>query len=83
MIGYKDEGKTLEDELKNPESIEDLAAYNPMQIGTRDLKLDKEEKSKRFGWPTIYPVRRESTGTYTKVHHTRVIHFASRIIEPG
>lgn len=66
VIGYKDQGETLENELKEPESIEDLATYSPRQIGTKDLKLDKDEDSKRYGWPTIYPVRRETNGTYTK-----------------
>jgi len=83
VIGYKDQGETLEDELKEVESIEDLAAYSPRQIGTRDLKLDKDPDSKRYGWPVIYPVKRETNGTYTKVHYTRVIHFATRILEPG
>lgn len=40
VIGYKDEGETLEDEVKNAESIEDLAAYSPKQIGKVSVDRD-------------------------------------------
>ena len=80
VIGYQDKAPTLKTAVLLPEKIVSLEAYAPTMI--TDVKTDKNKNSPRFGLPEIYKVKiaeREEV----EVHHTRVIHFATRKIEPG
>ena len=80
VISYQDKAPTLKTAVLLPEKIVSLEAYAPTMI--TDVKTDKNKNSPRFGLPEIYKVKiaeREEV----EVHHTRVIHFATRKIEPG
>jgi hypothetical protein len=80
VISYQDKAPTLKTAVLLPEKIVSLEAYAPTMI--TDVKTDKNKNSPRFGLPEIYKVKiaeREEV----EVHYTRVIHFATRKIEPG
>jgi len=81
VIGYQDKGVTLKDPVFMPEKIVSLEAYSPPMM-VDEPKIDKNKNSPRFGLPEIYKIKiaeREEA----EVHHTRVIHFATRKIEHG
>jgi len=80
VVGYEDEGETLEDPAKDPESIKDLAVYSPFQIGSR-IQEDEEPDSKRYGLPVLYPVRRAPKAKLASIHYSCVIHFATRLLK--
>jgi hypothetical protein len=79
VLGYEDEGETLVDELQNPKALREIKAYGPTQILRVDEEKDKEDP--RYGLPKIYNIKRSGIAAYLKVHHSRVIHFATRLIE--
>jgi len=79
VLGYKDEGKTLENPLKNPTELVDIHAYAPIQISS--IKKDRNQQSNRYGLPEIYYIQREGIAARLKVHYTRVIHVATRLYE--
>jgi len=80
VIGYQDKGVTLKDPVVAPERIASLEAYGPQHM--EDPELDKDEASERFGQPKTYKIRITENKT-VDVHYTRVIHFATRKVEPG
>jgi hypothetical protein len=78
IVGYQDVGKTLADPVEDPQAIVELAAYTPTQIGR--IIDDKDPKSLRFGLPEYYYVKRSSS-LREKVHFSRVLHFATRLLD--
>ena len=80
VIGYRDKGATLKDALIFPEKIVSLEAYGPPFI--TEVKINEDKNSSRFGLPETYRVRISETEE-VEVHHSRVIHFATRKLEPG
>ena len=78
VVGYQDAGKTLADPVNDPTSIVELAAYAPTQIGR--IVNDTDLKSLRYGLPEYYSVKR-SGSLRTRVHFSRVIHFATRLLD--
>ena len=80
VIGYQDKGVTLKDPVLMPEKIVSLEAYGPTMI--TDIQVDKNKQSPRFGLPEIYKVKISETED-VEIHHSRVIHFATRKIEHG
>lgn len=80
LLGYQDKGETLKGPLLDPEKIVDMEAYSPLQI--QKVKVDENKESPRFGEPEIYTVMRSESES-VEVHHSRVIHFATRKLEPG
>jgi hypothetical protein len=80
IIGYRDKGEDLKSPVLDATEIADLEAYSPPQI--QKVEVDKERESPRFGEPEIYTVM-QSESENVEVHHSRVIHFATRKLEPG
>jgi phage-related protein (TIGR01555 family) len=78
VVGYQDSGKTLADPVKDAKSIVELAAYAPTQVGR--IVNDVDPGSLRYGLPERYYVKR-SGSLREKVHFSRVIHFATRLID--
>ena len=78
VIGYDDSGKSLEEPVENPKTIVDLAAYAPTSIS--GVEEDKGPDSLRYGLPEYYRISRGGT-TQERVHFSRVIHFATRILD--
>jgi hypothetical protein len=78
VVGYQDSAKKLADPVEKPQKILQLAAYAPTNIGR--IIHDKDSSSLRFGLPEYYYVKRSSTNR-ERVHHSRVIHFATRLLD--
>jgi len=79
VIGYEDEGKTLADPLKKPTKIEELWPYAPTDITS--IREDKKEDSERYGFPEYYFIKKPGMIRRLKVHHSRVLHFATRLLD--
>jgi hypothetical protein len=80
VLGYQDRGEALKSPVLSPERIVSLEAYAPPMI--TNVEVDKNKGSPRFGLPDIYKVKISETEE-VEVHHSRVIHFATRKLEPG
>ena len=78
VLGYKDKGATLKDAVESPEKIEGFVAYGSTLIV--DVKFDENKESSRFGLPEIYKVK-ISEREQAEVHYSRVIHFATRLLD--
>jgi len=79
VVGYEDEGETLEDPVKNPKKIEELWPYAPPEISS--IQEDRDEKSNRYGYPEYYYIKKLGMARRLKVHHSRVLHFATRLLD--
>jgi phage-related protein (TIGR01555 family) len=79
VVGFSDYGKDLSKPVKNPQTIEDLAAYSPLQFTVQSSDEDKNPKSTRFGLPEFYTLCQGSQRV--RVHYSRVIHFATRLLD--
>lgn len=77
--GFTDHGKTLEAPVKSPQEIKDIVAYGPLQFSVQTSDEDKKEGSERFGLPNYYTLARSGI-SQAKVHFSRVIHFATRLL---
>jgi phage-related protein (TIGR01555 family) len=80
VIGYVDDGETLADPVENASEIRELAAYGPTQFSVQSIDEDNNPKSERFGLPVHYTLSRGHGSGRVKVHHSRVMHFASRLL---
>lgn len=79
VLGYVDKGQSLEDPLTDPKDLLDLKAYSKTQISS--IVKEKDTTSPRYGLPKIYNIARSGLASRMKIHHSRVIHFASRLLE--
>jgi phage-related protein (TIGR01555 family) len=81
VVGYVDHGKSLADPLENPSEIRELAPYmGDVQVTVQSTDEDKDPNSPRFGLPIHYTLNRGAGLAQQKVHFTRVIHFATRLL---
>ena len=78
VLGYEDASETLAEPLTNPVNLQDIKAYAPTQIPRVDEVKNRENP--RYGLPEHYNIKRSGIASYLKVHHSRVIHFANRLI---
>ena len=77
VLGYEQNGEfDLSDPLANPTGLREIKAYAKTQIPKVDVEKDRNDP--RYGLPTIYHVKRPGISAHLKVHHSRVIHFATR-----
>ena len=80
VVGYSDGGESLEDPVENPKSIDELYAYGPEQISS--VQWERDRKSERYGLPETYKIiQSPGHAGRVNVHHTRVIHFATRLLD--
>ena len=78
VVGFSDYGKDLSKPVKDPQSVEDLAAYSPLEFDVQTSDLDNDPKSPRFGLPVFYNLFQGSQKV--KVHFSRIIHSATRLL---
>ena len=78
VIGYQDKASTLKEPVQQPEKIVSLEAYGPQSM--EEPEIDMDEGSERFGLPKTYKIRVAEAKT-VEVHHSRVIHFATRLLD--
>lgn len=76
VLGYEDATEDLFEEVIKPTGIREIKAYGPPQMPKVVTVKDKDDP--RYGLPKIYHIKRQGIGAYLKVHHSRVIHFATR-----
>lgn len=79
VLGYEDEAKTLRGALKNPTALREVKTYGPTQIS--NVETEKDRDSPRYGLPVMYKIYREGLPNLL-VHYTRVIHVATRWVDP-
>jgi phage-related protein (TIGR01555 family) len=81
VIGYVDHGKSLQDPVTDPSEIRELAAYaGKLQVTVQSSDEEKDPNNPRFGLPNLYTISRTGVGQ-EKIHWTRVIHFATRLLD--
>jgi len=81
IIGFVDHGKSLQDEVEEPQEIRDLEVYSPLEVSVQSSDEEKDPNSPRFGLPILYTVNRGSGVQQEKVHFSRVIHLATRLLD--
>jgi len=81
-LTYVDYGKSAADPVHNPREIRELMPYSSLQCTVQSSDEDKQADSPRFGLPNFYTVRRSEVGAaQTKIHFSRVIHCATRLLD--
>jgi len=79
VLGYEQAGDfELSDPLENSTGLREIKAYSKPQI--RKIDVDKNRESPRYGLPDVYHIKLPGITAHLNVHHSRVIHFASRRI---
>jgi len=79
-VTYVDYGDDVSKPLHNPKEIRELTPYSTLQFTVQGSDEDKDLKSDRFGLPILYTVRQSGAGQ-TKLHFSRVIHCATRLLD--
>lgn len=76
VLGYEDAADNLEDPVANPTGLREIKAYGKPQIPKVDVEKNREDP--RYGLPVTYHIKRPGTVAHLKIHHSRVILFATR-----
>jgi hypothetical protein len=79
VLGFVDYAGELQQPVKRPREIRDLAAYSPMSFSVQTSDEDQDRQSPRFGLPIFYTLSRGGSAAQEKVHFSRVIHLATRL----
>jgi len=79
-LTYVDHGKDISKPVDSPQEIRELVAYSSLQASVQGSDEDKDPKSERFGLPVLYTLRR-SGAAQTKLHFSRAIHWATRLVD--
>jgi hypothetical protein len=81
-LTYVDYGEDASKELKNPREIRDLLPLSTLQCTVQSSDEESNLESSRFGLPVLYTVRRSGYGAKReKIHFSRVIHCATRLLD--
>jgi phage-related protein (TIGR01555 family) len=78
---YVDYGESSSAPLVRPREIRELLPYGSFQCSVQSGDEDKNAESARFGLPVSYTVRRSGSGSQKKIHYSRVIHCATRLLD--
>jgi len=81
VLGFVDHGKSLKDPVKHPQEVQDLAVYSPLSFNVQTNDEDKDPDSPRFGLPVFYTLNCGVGASQVRVHFSRVIHFATRLLD--
>jgi len=79
-LTYVDHGEDISKPVNSPQEIRELVAYSSLQASVQGTDEDKDPKSERFGLPVLYTLRR-SGAAQTKLHFSRAIHLATRLLD--
>lgn len=85
-LGFIDSGNKLSDPLEKPTRLVDIKAYGTPQLAKP--QLDKNEKlpdgkpNPHYMQPEIYSIKRKGIQGRLKMHFSRVIHWATRYLDP-
>jgi phage-related protein (TIGR01555 family) len=76
-----DYGEDPSKSVKNPKEIRELLPYGSLQFSVQSSDEDKDPESARFGLPVLYTLRRGTSGQQVKLHFSRAIHSATRLLD--
>jgi len=79
VLGYSDPAESLAEPLTSTANLQEIKAYGPPQIS--EIKEVTDPNDVRFGLPEYYMLTRSGTAGTLKIHYSRVIHFATRLID--
>jgi hypothetical protein len=78
---FVDYGEDLSKPVKNPKEIRELFAYaGDLHFTVQNSEEDKDKKSSRYGLPVLYTLN-EISARQRKLHYSRAIHFATRLLD--
>ncbi len=81
-LTYADFGEDAGEPLQSPREIRELLPFCTLNCTVQASDEDREADSPRFGLPVLYTVRRSEVGAaQQKIHFTRVIHCATRLLD--
>ncbi len=80
-MSFVDYGDDPSKPVKNPKEVRELWPYSSLQFSVQSSDEDADKKSPRFGLPVLYTVREGNVGTQEKLHYSRVIHVATRLLD--
>jgi len=79
---FVDYGEDLSQPVKAPKEIRELFAYaGDLHFTVQSSEEDKDKKSSRYGLPVLYSLNEKGSGGQRKVHFSRAIHFATRLLD--
>jgi hypothetical protein len=79
-ITYVDRGTNVSAPVTSPKEIRQLLPYCTLQFTVQGSDEDKKPDSDRFGLPEFYTLRREGVAQ-ARLHYTRAIHCATRLLD--
>ena len=80
-LTYVDYGAGQSKPVQDPREIRELLAFSSLQFSVQSSDEDKDLESSRFGLPVLYTVRFGSRRSQSKLHFSRVIHCATRLLD--
>ena len=79
---YVDYGEDAMQPVESPREIREVLPYGSLQCTVQSADEDKDPNSSRYGLPILYTVRRLGEGLeQNKIHFSRVIHSATRLLD--
>lgn len=79
-LTFVDFGKDPASPVQGAKEIRELIAYSSLQFSVQSSDEDKDPESPRFGLPILYTLRR-AAAEQVKLHFSRVIHLANRLLD--
>lgn len=79
-LSYKDNAQSPSEAVLNPAEIVSLTVFSDHNCTVLDSDTEKSDDNERCGQPNKYAVSFGVNATQKKIHHTRMIHYASRKI---
>ena len=81
-LTYVDFGDGAGSPLEEPKGIRELLPLSSLQVTVNSGDEDTDPKSSRFGLPNYYTARRSEVGAESqRIHFSRVIHCATRLLD--
>lgn len=79
-LSYVDYGRGPDVPVSNAREIVELLPFSTLQFSVQSSDEDTDSGSSRFGLPIFYTLRRDKAGQ-SKLHFSRVIHGATRLLD--
>ena len=75
-----DYGGGISEPVKKPREVRELIPYSSLQCTVLESDEDMNPESSRYGLPVYYTLRRRG-GEQVKLHYSRAIHIATRLLD--
>jgi len=80
-LGFVDFGENPSQPVEDAREVRELIPFSTLQFSVQNSDEEKDTNSERFGLPKFYTIRREVNGKQSKLHFSRAIHAATRLLE--